>query len=159
MRNLVLTAVLLTVAGPALASSIERVGAAPANGSSIVVLTCTACPAPMPKDDAKAYKVPQIAPGTQSAEIIDIDGEKKLKRTEAWLGGSPVVFISKAEGWTTNGSVIAAAAMGPADGIDVDATTAAVSAGTMAAPVSASLGAAPAAAKTLDLTKFELRGD
>ncbi|WP_454287983.1 plant virulence effector HPE1-like domain-containing protein [Rhizobium arsenicireducens] len=158
MRKLILTAALLFATGPALASSIEVVGSARAIGSSIFVISCTDCPALKAENDEKSYNVPQIAPGTQSAEIVEVDGERRLKRAEAWLGGSPVVFISKADGWTTNGSVIAAASVGPADGIDVEATTAAVPETTTLAPVAASL-TDPAAAKSLDVTTFELRVD
>ncbi|MBW8445727.1 MAG: hypothetical protein K0M49_08850 [Arenimonas sp.] len=153
MRNLILTAALLITTGPTLASSVEVVGSAKARGSSIVVMNCTTCPALKVEKDEKAYHVPQIAPGTQAAEIVEVDGERKLKRTEAWLGGSPVVFINKAEGWTTNGSVIAAASVGPADGIDVEATTAAVT----GAPGAASPG--DSTDKPLDVTTFELRID
>ena len=156
MRHLVLTAAVLVLAGPALASSIEVVGSAPAKGTSIIPVSCSHCPALKPVEDKYAYKVPTIAPGTQAAEIVEVDGEAKLRRTEAWLGGSPVVFVSKAEGWTTDGSRIAAAAVGPADGIDVTATTAAVPAGVEGATGTAQLaGAAPT--KPLDVTSFELR--
>lgn len=153
MRHLVLTAAVLVLAGPALASSIEIVGSNPAKGASIVTVSCAHCPALKPVEDKYAYKVPSIAPGTQAAEIVEIDGEAKLRRTEAWLGGSPVVFVSKAEGWTTNGSVIAAAAVRPADGIDVNATTAAVPVGA----VGAAKMAGAVQTKPLDLTSFELR--
>ncbi len=156
MRHLFLTAAFLAVTGPALASSIEIVGPAPAKGASILVVNCTTCPPLKAVEDKKAYKVPQIAPGTQAAEIVEIDGEAKLRRTESWLGGSPVVFISKAEGWSTDGSVIAAAAIGPDDGIDVNATTAAVSSGAAGAPVKAML-VGPAGPKPLDVTTYELR--
>lgn len=156
MRHLILTAAFLALTGPALASSIEIVGSAPARGASILVVNCTACPPLKVVEDKRAYKVPQIAPGTQAAEIVEIDGESKLRRTESWLGGSPVVFISKAEGWSTDGSVIAAAATVPDDGIDVHATTAAVSGGTAGAPVKAML-TGPTAAKPLDVTTYELR--
>lgn len=153
MRHLVLTAAVLVLAGPALASSIEIVGSTPAKGASIVTVSCAHCPALKPVEDKYAYKVPSIAPGTQAAEIVEIDGEAKLRRTEAWLGGSPVVFVSKAEGWTTNGSVIAAAAVRTADGIDVNATTAAVPVGA----VGAAKLAGAVQTKPLDLTSFELR--
>lgn len=156
MRHLFLTAAFLAVTGPALASSIEIVGPAPAKGSSILVVNCTTCPPLKAVEDKKAYKVPQIAPGTQAAEIVEMDGEAKLRRTESWLGGSPVVFISKAEGWSTDGSVIAAAAIGPDDGIDVNATTAAVSGGAAGAPVKAML-VGPTGPKPLDVTTYDLR--
>lgn len=156
MRHLFLTAAFLAVTGPALASSIEIVGPAPAKGASILVVNCATCPPLKAIEDKKAYKVPQIAPGTQAAEIVEIDGEAKLRRTESWLGGSPVVFISKAEGWSTDGSVIAAAAIAPNDGIDVNATTAAVSGGAAGTPVKAML-VGPAGPKPLDVTTYELR--
>lgn len=158
MRKLIFAAALLFATGPALASSIEVIGSARTEGPSILVMRCTDCPAPRAVKDQNAYNVPQIARGTQAAEIVEVDGERKLKRTEAWLGGSPVVFFTKADGWTTNGSVIAAASSGPADGIDVDATTAAVPGNTGLAPLSASV-TDPAAAKSLDVTTFELRVD
>ncbi|MHA7969991.1 plant virulence effector HPE1-like domain-containing protein [Rhizobium sp. CAU 1783] len=156
MRKLLLTAVLLVAGGPAFASSIEVVGSAAPKNTSIVVMKCTNCPAPKVAEDAKAYKVPQVAPGSQAAEIIEVDGEKKLKRAEAWLGGSPVVFISSAEGWSTDGTRIAASATLPDDGIDVDATTAAVSSTGAAAPIAASMGGATSP-KALDVSTYELR--
>lgn len=158
MRHLLVTAAFLAVTGPALASSIEIVGPAPAKGTSILVVNCTTCPPLKVVEDKKAYKVPQIPPGTQAAEIVEIDGESKLRRTESWLGGSPVVFISKAEGWSTDGSVIAAAASVPADGIDVNATTAAVPGGAAAVPSKAMM-TGPAATRRLDVTTYELRLD
>ena len=42
------------------------------------------------------YIVPEIAEGTERTELKEINGEMKVVRTEAWLGGSPVVFITKA---------------------------------------------------------------
>lgn len=156
MRHLLLTAAFLAMTGPALASSIEIVGPAPARSASILVINCTTCPPLKAEEDKKAYKVPQIAPGTQAAEIVEINGENKLRRTESWLGGSPVVFISKAEGWSTDGSVIAAAAIVPDDGIDADATTAAVPG--VGEPAKAPLDA-PSASKPLDATTYELRLD
>jgi hypothetical protein len=32
----------------------------------------------------------------QQSQIRDINGEKKLYRTEGWMGGSPIVFVTKA---------------------------------------------------------------
>ncbi|MNT79996.1 hypothetical protein D3C72_2194010 [compost metagenome] len=52
--------------------------------------------------------------------------------------------------------MIAAAATVPDDGIDVQATTAAVSGGTAGAPVKAML-TGPTTAKPLDVTTYELR--
>lgn len=62
--------------------------------SSLVRVDCSTCP-PI-KDEAKtgAYVVQELEPGTQKVEIREINGKKKMVRTEAWLGGSPVVFIT-----------------------------------------------------------------
>lgn len=128
MRRFVLTSIMLTAAAgatPAFASSIDFINGLATGGSSVTQVSCAQCPALKPKISRNAYQVPAVAAGEQSAEIIDMDGEKKLKRVESWLGGSPVVFVTSAEGWATNGSTIVAS--GPeSDGIDHDATTAAV---------------------------------
>ncbi|MGX5665340.1 plant virulence effector HPE1-like domain-containing protein [Rhizobium daejeonense] len=155
MRNLVLTSILLAAAAPAHASSIEVVGPQAAKGNSIIVMSCANCPAPQEVQVKRSYVVPHVAGGKQSAEIIEVNGEKKLKRTEAWMGGSPVVFMSKAEGWATDGSVVTAA--GPQeDGIDAQATTAAVP---VAAPAPAATAGmtGPSEPKPLDVTTFDLR--
>ncbi|ATN33297.1 hypothetical protein ACO34A_05700 [Rhizobium sp. ACO-34A] len=155
MRKLVLTSILLVAAAPAYASSIEVVGPQAVRGNSIVVMSCADCPAPQEAPAKRSYVVPQVAKGKQAAEIIEVNGEKKLKRTEAWMGGSPVVFMSKAEGWTTDGSVVAAA--GPQeDGIDAQATTAALPATAPAPAVSAGM-TGPSEPKPLDVTTFDLR--
>ncbi len=128
MRRFALTSMILAAsawATPGFASSIELASSFTADGSSIVQVTCADCPPPAPRNLKGQYVVPDVAPGAQSAEVIDVDGKKKLKRVESWLGGSPVVFMTSSEGWATNGSVIVAAA--PAsDGVDLEATTAAV---------------------------------
>ncbi|MCM2394930.1 hypothetical protein NBH19_02410 [Rhizobium sp. S95] len=155
MRNLVLTSILLAAAAPAYASSIEVVGPQAAKGNSIIVMSCADCPTPQEAPMKRSYVVPHVAQGTQAAEIVEVNGEKKLKRTEAWMGGSPVVFMSTAEGWTTDGSVIAAA--GPQeDGIDAQATTAALPVAAPAPAVSAGMNG-PSEPKPLDLTTFDLR--
>ncbi|KQW31490.1 hypothetical protein ASE36_04390 [Rhizobium sp. Root274] len=128
MRRILRTSMILAaVAGatPALASSIDLVSGLATNGSSVVQVTCAHCPALQPKISRNQYQVPSVASGDQSAEVVDVNGQKKLKRVESWLGGSPVVFMTSAEGWATKGSVIVASAPAP-DGVDPSATTAAV---------------------------------
>ncbi len=148
MRRFALTSMILAAsagATPALASSVDLVSGLSTGGSSVLQITCTQCPALKPKISRNQYQVPDVASGDQSAEIVDVDGQKKLKRVESWLGGSPVVFMTSADGWATKGSVIVAS--GPAsDGIDRDATTAAV------AVVSAPEGPVP-----INQASFELR--
>jgi hypothetical protein len=66
------------------------------------------------------------------------------------MGGSPVVFVSKA---TPESMIAAAPAAAPVDGIDMNATTAAVIGGD-AKPVVAGMAEQPAA---LNASEFKLR--
>jgi hypothetical protein len=95
MRALLFTLASLAAAGTASASSIETIASGQDANSSISQITCAQCPPPVVKKKT-GYIVPEIAPGTERVELKEINGEMKLMRTEAWLGGSPVVFISKA---------------------------------------------------------------
>ncbi len=153
MRRLILTAAVILATGPAVASSVEVIHAVPrAESHSVEVMRCPDCPPPVAVKKS-AYVVPTLPAGEQKAEIRNMDGERKLIRTEAWMGGSPVVFINKAEGWATNGSIVTAAIPGQDGagdvGIDAAATTAAVG---------GEAGAATATtAATLDTSGFELR--
>ncbi|AHG44283.1 hypothetical protein RLEG12_14050 [Rhizobium leguminosarum bv. trifolii CB782] len=152
MRQIFLGAAILLMAGSAMASSIEVVGktAAPAEGS-IVTESCAACPPLQAELVKKDYTVPELKPGVlQASEVRDVGGEKKIYRTEGWMGGSPVVFVSKA---TPEALVAAAPSTPPADGIDMNATTAAVIGGD-AKPLVAGMAERPA---SLDTSEFKLR--
>ncbi|OBZ92961.1 hypothetical protein ADU59_24280 [Pararhizobium polonicum] len=94
MRTLLLTLASLAAAGTAGASSLENVIPG-SNANSVSQFSCTHCP-PLVVKKTSNYIVPEVAPGTERVERKEINGEMKLVRTEAWLGGSPVVFISKA---------------------------------------------------------------
>ncbi len=173
----------LILAGPALASSIETVGVTTKAGS-IVVKSCADCPAPEPVVHRDSYIVPALRTGTQTIELKDINGEKKVVRTEAWMGGSPVVYISNppkqdetAQPATTAPATKPATAVPVADSMISTQTQAieAAAIGTTAAPprdgidksaTTAALDTDPAAAapvetatavKPLDASKFELR--
>jgi len=152
MRQIFLGAAILLMAGSAMASSIEVIGktAVPAEGS-IITESCAACPPLQAELVKKDYTVPELKPGVlQASEVRDVGGEKKIYRTEGWMGGSPVVFVSKA----TPEAMIAAAPSAPsADGIDMSATTAAVIGGD-AKPVVAGMAEQPAA---LNVSEFKLR--
>lgn len=141
MRFFFLTLACVLAGGAAMASSIQSVDSTMRSGnSSIVDKSCANCPPLMPKVAEKEYTVPTLTPGTQSFVIRNIDGEKKVVRTEAWMGGSPVTFVSKA-------TPEALAAVGePFDGIDITAKTAALP----------EIAKAPEPA-TLDLATFQLR--
>ncbi|MFT4181750.1 MAG: plant virulence effector HPE1-like domain-containing protein [Rhizobium sp.] len=141
MRALFLTLTFALAAGSAPASSIQPIDSkTEVSAGSIIDRACADCPTIKPPEVKKDYVVPELKPGTQTIVIRDIDGQKKVVRTEAWMGGSPVVFISK-----PTPEALAAANMAP-DGIDMTAKTAAL----------------PKPAKTrepapLDLSGFQLR--
>lgn len=141
MRSFFLTLACVLAGGTAMASSIQSVDSTMRSGSSsIVAKSCVNCPPLMPKVAEKEYTVPTLTPGTQSVVIRNIDGEKKVVRTEAWMGGSPVIFVSKPT------PEALAAAGEPVDGIDITAKTAALPAfATAPEPV------------PLDLSAFQLR--
>jgi hypothetical protein len=138
MRHLVVPAFVLA-AGTAQAQSITPLDAA-RHGSttSMVAKTCGDCPPPVDRADKEGgYKVPLLKDGVQSVAIMEIDGEKKIVRTEAWMGGSPVVYISKVPAWMTadhlqahvetgNGGRVEAEIQTATDPIDFGARTGAV---------------------------------
>jgi hypothetical protein len=165
MRSLLITAALTLAAGTASASSVEDVTSGTAINSSVATISCAQCPPLQPKKKV-SYVVPELKPGTAKLELKEIDGEMKSVRTEAWLGGSPVVFVNKA-----SEDVIKAAAMkadpapagAPAASVtavtDVDRTakTAAVGVVSRAEPVSASM--AVSGSQKFDPSGFDLRLD
>jgi hypothetical protein len=131
MRRIVSTSMILAaamVAMPAMAGSISTVTGLSASQPSILEINCAHCPAPEQKVGKSHYEVPAIASGYQAAEVVEIDGEKKLKRVERWFGGSPVVVYSSAAGWATDGSTVVAGALPTPNEIDHATTTAAVDA-------------------------------
>lgn len=118
-----LTSALILASGTAFASSITPVTNHGGNGS-MVAKSCAGCPPLKPKEAAASYQVPALEPGSQKTEIVEINGEKKVLRTEAWLGGSPVVYVTKARDWASgSGSAMAGTA---GDGVDHGATVGAV---------------------------------
>jgi hypothetical protein len=124
--RVVLTTALILMSGTALASSITPLTGHGGNGS-VVNKACADCP-PVKSDETSSYTVPVLETGPQKSEIIEINGEKKLIRTEAWLGGSPVVHVSKVQDWMTSEAPVPQMSAG-SDGIDRDAMVGAVHAG------------------------------
>lgn len=149
MRRIFLSAVFLLAAGSAMAGSIEVVGPSkPKEAGSIIAKTCGHCPPLQTEASKKDYSVPELRPGAfQQAEVRDVDGEKKIYRTENWMGGSPVLFVSKA----TPEQMLALAPPVPTEGIDNEATAAVV--GSDAKPITAGMGGTT----PLDASAFELR--
>lgn len=150
MRILLPTIAFMLLAAPALAGSIQPV-AGSSSGDSISVIRCTDCPALKQKIKAATYHVDAIAPGTQKIEIREQDGERRIFRTEAWMGGSPVLFVSKAPAET----VAAADADKPVDAVEVDAAsqTSALNADAGQQAEAATM----AASREFDPEMFELR--
>lgn len=163
MRTLLITAAFVLVAGTAAAASIEDVVSGAAVNSSVATVSCAHCPALQPKKET--YVVPALEPGTDRVELKEIDGEVKAIRTEAWLGGSPVVFVSRASQDEIKAAAMAAeqpslAQTGPGAAsaeIDETAKTSAVSILTQAQPVNASL--AGTGSREFDPAAFALRLD
>ncbi|MGV3548251.1 plant virulence effector HPE1-like domain-containing protein [Rhizobium sp.] len=93
MRLHILILALLSSAATAQAGSIDVVKTGKDRVRSIETISCSGCVARARK---KVEPVIELAPGTQRIEIRDVNGVKKVFRTEAWMGGSPVTYVSKA---------------------------------------------------------------
>ncbi|MVA26039.1 plant virulence effector HPE1-like domain-containing protein [Agrobacterium vitis] len=122
MRVVIATLATLLLSQMAQASSIEIIGGGNVATPSISAMSCTTCP---PSAQIKAPEQAQetLAEGTQRIELRDTNGHKQLLRTEAWLGGSPVTYVQKADGWLDHDNQLVGLA---GDGLDTAATTAAV---------------------------------
>ena len=153
MRQFILGTAIFLTAGSAMASSIEVIGeAAHTDGGSIVTETCTSCPPLQSTERKKDYTVPTLAPGVlQQSAVRDVGGEPKLYRTEGWMGGSPVVFVTKA----TPEVLAALKASAPAEEIDPTATTSVIGSDTK--PVIASMNGPMEQIAPLDVSDFKLR--
>lgn len=153
MRLVILAILAASTAIPAFASSIEMVTGTRLGNGSMVSMSCASCPPVKPPEVRGNYKVPTLTEGVQKEEILTINGERVLVRTDRWMGGSPTVYHQKltpeTEAAMTAKPVIngveppMAAGVAGQDGVDPTATTAAVS-------------AEPAKA-TDDFSSFEMR--
>jgi hypothetical protein len=94
MRVHIMALAAFSVAGFAQAASVESVKTGTDKVRSIETIHCEKCVQQAKKKVAPAAI--ELAPGTQKVELRTVNGETKVYRTEAWLGGSPVVFVSKA---------------------------------------------------------------
>ena len=94
MRLNILVLALLSSAATAQAGSIDVITTGKDVTRSIEKISCVGC---VKKVKKQVRSVVELAPGTQKIEIREVDGVKKIFRTESWLGGSPVVFVSKAQ--------------------------------------------------------------
>lgn len=153
MRTLLATFALMLLAVPALGGSIEPVGGTPSTGTSVSTISCADCPALKPKRKTDPYHVDAIAPGTQKVEVREANGERKIFRTEAWMGGSPVLFVSKAPAETVQAAEAEKSIEDNAVTVDATARTSALD--DTAAREAASAGMIPS--RELDPAGFELR--
>lgn len=166
MRSLLITAALVYAAGPAAASSIENVTSGEAVNSSVATVSCTDCPPLQPKKKP-SYVVPELAPGTDRVEIKEIHGAVKSVRTEAWLGGSPVIFVNDASDEAIRAAAMRTGEQAVADSsattlplgtaeisIDSTAKTASVATISQAVPVAASVASG---SRKIDPAAFDLR--
>jgi hypothetical protein len=156
MRQIFLGVLIALTAGCAMASSIDVIGNdARTDNGSIIKESCQTCPPLVSVEAKKDYVVPTLAPGAwQSSQIRDLAGVKKLYRTEGWMGGSPVVFVTKAP---AEPMIASTPKVVPAEGIDLTSTTAAVVAG-HAKPIAAGMaGASTEQIAPLDVSSYKLR--
>lgn len=89
MRSLVLLAAVLCVPGPALAGSFTTISDRAVGADSIMSIGV-----PAPKAAAPAPKAATLAPGSEKIRLESSNGTTKIYRTEAWLGGSPVTYVT-----------------------------------------------------------------
>ncbi|UVC10039.1 hypothetical protein IHQ71_05380 [Rhizobium sp. TH2] len=94
MRVYILALAAFSVTSLAHAASINSVKTGVNKVRSIEAIHCAKCIQETRKKVAPAAI--ELAPGTQKVELRTVDGVTKVYRTEAWLGGSPVVFVTKA---------------------------------------------------------------
>ena len=166
MRFDILVLALLSSAGVAQAGSIETIRTGQDAVRSVEEIRCDDCVPTQHEEQAEAEL--ELAPGTQKIEIREVDGVRKIYRTEAWLGGSPATYVSRAlpddqpavaEAQPESSDDVAAAPIvseqppisAEADMIDEKATTAAVT-----ADIGAEIKVEPKKA-AFDPAKLELR--
>lgn len=161
MYSHLLTILALAAASPAAASSIENLSTIPiANPESVVEIRCGDCVGHETIEEP-TYKVPELHGSTQRLELQDRNGKPALMRTEAFMGGSPVTFVSLNPVFIdSEKSAIAVRSGAPAkgDGVDMQATTSAVGTGTGTAVDPAPVKALPAdETSPPDFSGLELR--
>jgi hypothetical protein len=116
MRRTLLTVAIVLASGSAMASSIELI-----RGNRTV--SCSACPALERKVNKQQTTAP-LAVGMQNISIRDVKGTKQILRTDAWLGGSPVTFVSSNPVWLSQDPSATANAETTSPGTDAVKTSA-----------------------------------
>ncbi len=90
MRSLALMALLVAMPGTAFAGSFTTIADRDVDAGSIVSI---GVPAAKP---APAAKQSTLLPGDELIRLKHADGKTEIYRTEAWLGGSPVTYVTTA---------------------------------------------------------------
>lgn len=90
MRSFALLTILLAMPGTVFAGSFMTIDTPLDNAGSIMTIGGTA---PVAKPAAEA---PVLAPGHEIIQLKQVDGKMKIYRTSAWLGGSPVTYVTTA---------------------------------------------------------------
>ncbi|WP_137156589.1 plant virulence effector HPE1-like domain-containing protein [Rhizobium sp. FKL33] len=151
--RLAVIAALAAVSAPAFAGSID-VKSTDRTNRSVEFIRCDFCE---PEVEAKQKaEAPVLKPGEQKIEIRTVNGQKMIYRTEAFMGGSPVVIVSKLP--ASLDSAVAGAETPPSEPqpvIDRDATTSAVTADMQ--PMPPAHEEAKAEPQSFDPAKLELR--
>jgi hypothetical protein len=122
MRFVTLTAIMTLSSSAAFAGSIDSVMTHSNISPSQTLIICQNCPPPPKPQTVTREDEPKWTPGAQNIEIRDINGTKKRLSKEAWFGGSPVLFVTKAPGEEGTNT----AATQPMPGVDNGSTTAAL---------------------------------
>lgn len=99
MRKIVVMVGMLLASGSAMASSVEHIQGNRTSNGSIISVACSTCPPPTQKIKPDESAATELPTGTQRISVRDVDGRKEMLRTEAWLGGSPVTYISHNPAW------------------------------------------------------------
>lgn len=122
MRFVIVTAVMALSSSAAFAGSIDSVMTQSNISPSQTLIICENCPPPPKPQKVTRDDEPRWKPGAENIEIREINGTKKRLSTEAWFGGSPVLFVTKAPGEDGTDT----AATQPMPGVDPGSTTAAL---------------------------------
>lgn len=157
MFSSVLALVASIAAGSADTSSISVLSGKPVAGTpSVIEIACTDCNGKRPRLSRSTYVVPSLETGYERVTISEIGGKPAVTRTENFMGGSPVRFVSLNPVWVEREQQLMltrSVSSGRSDGVDVKATTSAVSADA-AKPAVVTPVEEPALP---DFSKFELR--
>lgn len=94
MRFEIAALALLSSAGLVHAGSIDTIRTGTDAIRSIETISCAHCEQKVQAEEEQAAV--ELEPGTQKIEIRDVNGVKKIYRTEAWLGGSPATYVTTA---------------------------------------------------------------